>query len=621
MLPDSGSLLYIIIWLVGQECGDDYLDNLWHLTMYYLNSCQRGPHPARFIDGLWSWNRDVQPWQDYFHWNQQSLYWPLHAAGHSDLLKPYLDFRFRNLPQAKADAKEWFGAEGAFVSDIVSARGDNNPNVKNNHTPVAEIAMDFWRQYRYTGDIQFLRERALPYMIEAALYLESRFEKGSDGVYHTKAACPLEGGILFLDATPEIVSGRALFSAVLTALEETGQTHPHAALWREMIGRMVALPELEASPDLIMREGRSYVLNWGWFKGDALESNRLLAAGYRIDRSAVVMAMVPNKEKRPPMPGVFGLVKLMETTYIDDDPGEKPMKYADVMPELEYLCVYPSGLIGLKDKGSQFYNAAVNTVKLHVPGHGGYDRVPIALARLGLGKEAWKIIRSMPARWQYYVNGFGHYNWGMKADRALRYRVNFPLDAADGKTRFPFYSWPFRHMGMESMSVMACAINECLLQSHEGVIRVAPAVTSDQNARFTLHAERGFTVSSEIRDGAPLWIFIHSRSGGALRVQIPWMTCKVFRNGVFSEDLQKGTAELKTSADEKLMFVSEQRIIERWETEKAEYPENQNAKMLERTGYSQNKLSCGYSENQNAKMFEPDGTNYSITMLGLPRMF
>lgn len=593
------------------ECGDDYLDNLWHLTMYYSNACQRGPQPARFIDGLWSWNRDVQPWLHYFHWNQQTLYWPLHAAGHHDLLKPYLEFRFRALPQAKADARVWHGSDGAFVSDIVDVHGIN-AFYPDNHTPVAEIAMDFWRHYLFTGDRQFLRERALPYMIAAALFFESRVEKRSDGLYHAKEGTPCEGAVIFRDAASELTVDLALFRAVSTALGEAGSTHPHANAWREIADCMTPLPTVEASPDLIACMEPDWILNWGWFKGDRLRGNRLLAAGYRNDLGKTVIGMAPNLEKPRPMPGIVGLIHLIENSCLDDSPS-LPMKHVDIMCEVEYLSVYPSGLLGLKDKGSPIFDAAVNTLKLHAPGHAGYDRIPIAMARLGMGRESWMVIRAIPPRWQFYVNGFGHYNWGMKADRALRFRVNYPLDAADEKekTRLPYYSWPFRHMGMESMSVLACAMNECLLQSHDGVIRAMPAITADRNARFTLHAQGGFVVSAEAQNGAPLWIFVLSRLGNPLRIHIPWPTGRVYRNGTAAEALQPGLKELHTKAGDKILFVPDQSLVERWQTEAIEYPANQTCKT-----YSVKATKKEYVSWHGIHIGDEP-----TAMLGLPRMF
>ena len=74
-------------------------------------------------------------------------------------------------------------------------------------------------------------------------------------------------------------------------------------------------------------------------------------------------------------------------------------------------------------------------------------------------------------------------------------------------------SKPFRHIGMEAPSILAGAMNESLLQSYDGVLRVGPAADKTRLAHFTLHAEGGFIVSSEIENGIPRWIYIESRLG------------------------------------------------------------------------------------------------------------
>ena len=64
------------------------------------------------------------------------------------------------MPHAKKDASEFFNANGAFISDVTNRNGYNSLGQAENHTPVAEIALDFWRQYQYTGDKKFLNEKA-----------------------------------------------------------------------------------------------------------------------------------------------------------------------------------------------------------------------------------------------------------------------------------------------------------------------------------------------------------------------------------------------------------------------------------------------------------------------------
>ena len=67
------------------------------------------------------------------------------------------------------------------------------------------------------------------------------------------------------------------------------------------------------------------------------------------------------------------------------------------------------------------------------------------------------------------------------------------------------------------------AINEMLLQSHEGVIRFFPDWPQDENARFgNLRAVGAFLVSAELKDGVVSGVKIVSEKGRDCVVQNPW---------------------------------------------------------------------------------------------------
>lgn len=571
-------------WLSSlMESGNAYLDNLWHLTMFYLRASQLGAYPGRFINALWGWNRDVQPWNVYFHWNQQTLYWPLNAAGHPEAITSYLEFRFAGLPHAREDARTVFGTEGAFVSDLVERRGYNSTTEQGNHTPVVEIALDFWRQYRYTGDATFLRTRVVPYMIEAALFFQHCFVRGEDGRYHTKEGTALEGWVPFVDTASEITYGHAFFRIVLAALAEAGMDHPAADTWREIAESMTPIPVVEADPQLIARDGEQWTLQRGWFAGTPTPTNTLLAAGYRLDQQRQVISLAPTEPVTEPTPDLREQIRRLETTYQSE---QVDMGYVDIFPEIEYLSIFPAGLIGLAEPEAPLAQAARNTLRLYAPGLGGYDRTPIVMARLGMGPETWRVLDAFPERWQFYCNGFGHYNSGMRADQAARFFRNTPVDVADNETHLPMYAAPFRHMGMESISMCACAMNEALLQSYDGVIRFAPAVTPTQSARFTLHAVGGFIVSAEISDGTPAWIAVRSTRGGACTVQLPWPTAVLYRDGAQCDTLHDACVTLPTIAEELLLLVPDAATAEGWQC-LSEQPAPNDAAKVYRDGYTQ----------------------------------
>jgi hypothetical protein len=258
--------------------------------------------------------------------------------------------------------------------------------------------------------------------------------------------------------------------------------------------------------------------------------------------------------------------------------------YDGIFPWVEFAPVFPSGLIGLADRDTARFKTAVNTAKLFGIAGMGWDPLPIVLARLGLSDELAQVLGLWPGRWQFYCNAFGHYGPRdiMKADAALRFRTTLVKDAslpaADrDKAQFPFPAWPFRHMGMESMSVLACAMNEALLQSHDGVIRVAPA-TGRRDARFTLHAADGFVVSAEIRNGEVRWVCVVSRLGKICRFENPWGKAYMVTNGNDSRPLEDGFTEFPTSRGDVIMIAPNQELLRKWRTTPLAREANQNPK-------------------------------------------
>ncbi len=544
------------------DYGDDYLNNLWYLTMFYANASQGGKYPGRFTNGLWGWSHDVQPWNFYFHWNQQQLNWPLNAAGFHELINPYLDFRFNSLPQAKKDAKEYFKSEGAFISDVTNRNGYNSMGQRDNHTPVVEIAMDFWRQYQYTGDKVFLKEKALPFILEAAKFFESFMVKESDGLYHAKECIGYEGWIKLKDGLTELAYAKTIFSTALEAAKMAGIAIPEAKKWNEILEHMTPLPTVKASKGLIVPGEAGYKIDRGIFTGSPVLTDKIAPAGWGI------------KEKKW-LTTYFEVDDPEYAYFKKDDPAysvlskRNGLKLLDgIFPSVPSAPVYPSGLIGLAQKDSSTFKVMTATTLIYGTECTGWDPVAIVLARLGQANALAVDLDHFPGRWQIYCNGWGH--WGMEGevnkDAEWFFRTNKVREANSSKPeRFPFPMWPFRHMSMESMSVLATAMNESLLQSYDGVLRIFPAFPANKNGRFTLHATGGFVVSSEIKAGKVQWICIKSLLGNPCKLELPWDRANMQSN--LKKKSQKITgirAEIKTKANEVIMILPEGQDLRSW---------------------------------------------------------
>ena len=106
--------------------------------------------------------------------------------------------------------------------------------------------------------------------------------------------------------------------------------------------------------------------------------------------------------------------------------------------------------------------------------------------------------------------------------------------------------------GIENASP-SLAVNEMLLQSYEGVIRLFPCWPADLDARFgSLRAVGAFLVSAEIKGGVVGGVRILSEKGRRLTVQNPWAgkAVQVVRNGRMDRTMTGARLVLATKPGE-----------------------------------------------------------------------
>jgi len=481
---------------------NDYVENLWYLFFYQLNSCSRGRYAPLFSGGLWLWNHDVRQWGGrYYHWNEQGVYWPVHAANHSELAEPYYRTYFPMLDRARASARSAHNAEGVFFSDIANRDGeqvDKGESLTCNLTPGMQIALDFWRHYQYTNDETFLKERALPFLEESVRFYLSMLRQGTDGTYYLPSSCayetPLPGDEKRLrNATPDLSSIRAGFRALLDA------THGQGELARRCKDVLRKFPPF-ATFDDPARGGE-----------------------------------------------VFGRGTL-PSGRVATDPVFRP----DQSP------VFPAGEVGLDHQSSPEFATAVRTWRPGVKGEVGIWPESVVAARLGLAEQAGKELEFRADQLQIFPQGL-FTDMGMRTLRFYAHNQSSgpPVRGWDarplthgvrGEAR-PLPMRPITQPFLESAGIYATTIEEMLLQSYSGRIRVFPAVPRNWSASFTLAAVGGFLVTAECDAGEVLYVLIESRSGGQCTVVNPWKAPWRIRT--------VAATTLRTGTDAELVFETE----------------------------------------------------------------
>ena len=528
------------------QLADKFLENLWYLTLYHAGSSQRGRYPALFTQALWGWNRDFQPWNAYFHWNQQQLIWALPPAGHPELLRPYLDFRFAMLEGAQ-QAAQVQGKPGAHYCDVSDRTG--HQAIQPNRTPGGQIAADFWRYYQFTGDLAYLREKGWPVICEVARWHLSMLERGTDGLYHTTPAWGYEGGNMLRDCTSELVTTRRVFEVALATAkllaEAAGPTSvgsvssnwsvpsTELAHWQDVLDHLAPLVTME-SP---VNPGVG-IFAAGYQKGIEKDANKLFCGGFKAGDA---------EEWANPKP-----------TCAHD-----PKRWGQIFSDVETSPVFPDGRLGLADRGTPEFERMLATARECIKGWTNQ----IVLARLGQREALKQTLAKLDGQWT--ASGFGFddraywstclvanpqlapYDFSMKD-------VNGPDWAAFHQSRIPMRMFEFRRIGQESNYLISSAICEALLQSHDGVIRVAPAVAAGDPFAYTLLAVGGFVVSAEGVGDDVAWIHLLCQRGGTCRVANPRPAAKFYLYSFSTGDWSEVTgtiAEFATSAGERFLLA------------------------------------------------------------------
>jgi hypothetical protein len=458
---------------------NDYFENLWYLFFYQLNSCSRGRYAPLFSGGLWLWNHDVRQWGGrYYHWNEQGVYWPVQAANHPELAEPYYRTYFSMIAGARASATRQ-GLNGVFFSDIANRLGEqreDSVSLTCNLTPGMQIALDFWRQYEYTRDRAFLSDRALPFLEEAVLFYLGILKVDPKGEYYVPSSCayetPMPGDEIKLrNATPDIASIRAGFKAYLQGLGDLGRNSPLAARCGDVLRRLAPFVTYD----------------------DPNRGGEVFGRGY-----------LPNSK-------------------VATDPVFRP----DQSP------VFPAGVIGLDQRGTPEFDIAVRTWRPGDRGVIGIWPESVVAARLGMADQAAQDLAVRADQLQIFPQGL-FTDMGMRTQRFYAHNQSEgpPLRGWDAKPLSggvfgsvrPVPVKPITQPFLESSGIFATTINEMLLQSHGGRIRVFPAIPQNWTGAFRLRAVGGFMVTAECDQGKTAYVLIESTAGGECVVANPWDT-------------------------------------------------------------------------------------------------
>lgn len=397
-----------------------------------MASASRGKYPVVFNGSLWAWNHDVRNWVTPHHWNTQQQYWGLAAQNDTELMLPYINTYFSLMPQAEQHAKMrgaddailWSEAHDFFGKMTFWDRGD----MLNNFTPATQIAGFFWEYYQFTDDKKFLKEKGYPFLKKAAEFYVKKLQWDKEKKeYFMYPSQPYESPRTHDLKNP--ITDRNMIISTMTVCIEAAKTLGVDAekikQWQHIIDHIWPIP-YRVEPKL----------------------GEIMQLAYNPDGS-----IYPSAE-------VYG-------DWTNHFSGNTSL-------------VFPANIIGLDDKDSREFKAASNVVKHHAPEKNAISPDPIVAARLGLGNVVMDRMRNGIRRLQDFPQGLFYnidhwYNLSIYMDSVAKPDITTQRDYIyDARSKYPkgHPAKPFIQPGMEPLSHYSAAVNEMLLQSNEGKIRV-----------------------------------------------------------------------------------------------------------------------------------------------------
>jgi alpha-L-fucosidase 2 len=167
---------------------DTTLEKQWYLEQYKFGSAARPDTPPISLQAVWTAdNGRLPPWKGDFHHdlNTQLSYWPAYSSNHLDLEEGFLNWLWKNKPEFEKYTRTYFDAPGLNVPGVTTLTGEPMGGwiqYSLGPTVACWLAHHFYLHWKYSGDENFLRERAYPWIRDVAVFLDAISVKGEDGL-------------------------------------------------------------------------------------------------------------------------------------------------------------------------------------------------------------------------------------------------------------------------------------------------------------------------------------------------------------------------------------------------------------------------------------------------------
>jgi len=433
---------------------DTVLEKQWYLEQYKFGSAARSDAPPISLQAVWTAdNGKLPPWKGDFHHdlNTQLSYWPAYSGNHLDLEEGFLNWLWANREVFTKYTKTYFGVEGMNVPGVTTLTGEPMGGwIQYSLGPTVGcwLAQHFYLHWIYSGDENFVREMAYPWLKDVAVFIERISVRDAGGMRRLPLSSSPEihdNSIKawFLQTTNyDLAFIRWTFEKAAELADHLGKTG-EAARWKSILQEWPTLA-LDEAGGLAFAPGHPYS-----------ESHR----------------------------------------HFSHLVGWHPLGMIDWSQDGKDREIIRSTIGNLEKTGPDWWCGY------------SYSWMGNLYARAFMGEKAAETLRIFTDNFclsnSFHVNG-EQFNKG-------------------------YSKFKYRPFTLEGNFAFAAGIQEMLIQSHTGIIRIMPAIPKGwKDVSFnSLRARGAFLVSAVQNDGRIEKVRIVSEHGGACTLENPFLPGRV----------------------------------------------------------------------------------------------
>lgn len=243
------------------EAPNALIRRLWAYGRYlFISGTSAGEEAAPFgLYGLWGGDYRLVWSHHMANENIQMMYWHAHTGGLGSLCAPLFRYYEGLLEDFRSNARKLYGCRGIYIpAGTTPGAGVPNqivPVILNWTGAAGWLARHYYEHFRYTGDLVFLEEQALPFMREALAFYKDFAALDENGYYKLYPSVspentpqnymPEDGRPLAhpmptaINATMEVAILRELLSHLIQAGQLSDSVSPEETTeWQDMLGRL-----------------------------------------------------------------------------------------------------------------------------------------------------------------------------------------------------------------------------------------------------------------------------------------------------------------------------------------------------------------------------------------------